>query len=129
MTLEQIPVSMRELVHEAVNLFSGRASEKGLVLQAQIDPNAPDWVLGDPVRLRQIVANFISNAIKFTHEGSVTVILLPSPTYPQGVWVGVQDTGIGIPEDKQSIAVRGVHPGGHLHHAQVRRHGAGAGNQ
>jgi PAS domain S-box-containing protein len=101
MTLESIPVSMRELVHEAVNLFSGRASEKGLILQAQIDPNAPDWVLGDPVRLRQIVANFISNAIKFTHEGTVTLILLPSPTYPQGVWMGVQDTGIGIPEDKQ----------------------------
>jgi PAS domain S-box-containing protein len=102
MTLEQIPVSMRELVHEAVNLFSGRASEKGLILQAQIDPNAPDWVQGDPVRLRQIVANFISNAIKFTHEGTVSVMLLPSPTYPQGVWIGVQDTGIGIPDDKQA---------------------------
>jgi signal transduction histidine kinase/ActR/RegA family two-component response regulator len=102
MTLESIPVSMHELVHEAVNLFSRRASEKGLILQAQIDPNAPDWVQGDPVRLRQIVANFISNAIKFTHEGSVTVILLPSPTYPQGVWIGVQDTGIGIPDDKQA---------------------------
>jgi CheY-like chemotaxis protein len=89
------------MVHEVVNLFSRRASEKGLILQAQIDPNAPDWVQGDPVRLRQIVANFISNAIKFTHEGTVTVMLLPSPTYPQGVWVGVQDTGIGIPEDKQ----------------------------
>jgi PAS domain S-box-containing protein len=101
MTLEQIPVSMRELVHEAVNLFSGRASEKGLVLQAHVDPNAPDWVQGDPVRLRQIVANFISNAIKFTHEGSVTVMLLPSPTYSHGVWIGVQDTGIGVPEDKQ----------------------------
>jgi len=101
MTLESIPVSMRELVHETVNLFSGRASEKGLILQAHIDPNAPDWVQGDPVRLRQIVANFISNAIKFTHEGTVTVMLLPSPTYPQGVWIGVQDTGIGVPEDKQ----------------------------
>jgi PAS domain S-box-containing protein len=102
MTLEAIPVSMHELVREAVNLFSGRASEKGLVLQAHVDQNAPDWVQGDPVRLRQIVANFISNAIKFTHEGSVTVILLPSPTYPQGVWIGVQDTGIGIPDDKQA---------------------------
>ena len=103
MTLEQIPVSMHELAQEAVQLFSGRASEKGLVLQAHVDPNAPDWVQGDPVRLRQIVANFVSNAIKFTHEGSVTVMLLPSPTYSQGVWVGVQDTGIGIPEDKQSM--------------------------
>lgn len=101
MTLEQIPVNLHELAHEAVNLFSGRASEKGLILHAHIDPNAPHWVLGDPVRLRQILANFISNAIKFTHEGTVTVILLPSPTYPQGAWIGVQDTGIGIPEDKQ----------------------------
>jgi CheY-like chemotaxis protein len=100
MTLEQIPVNLTELAHEAVALFGGRASEKGITLQAQIDPNAPEWVLGDSVRLRQIVANFISNAIKFTHEGSVSLIVMPSPTYPQGVWIGVQDTGIGIPEDK-----------------------------
>lgn len=103
MTLEQIPVDLHELVHEAVNLFSGRASEKGLILQAHIDPNASHWVLGDPVRLRQIVANFVSNAIKFTHEGTVTVMLLPSPTYPQGAWIGVQDTGIGIPEENQAM--------------------------
>ncbi len=102
MTLERIPVNLHELAQEAVALFGGRASEKGLVLETRIEPNAPEWVLGDPVRLRQIVANFISNAIKFTHEGSVTLILLPSPTYPQGVWMGVQDTGIGIPEEKQT---------------------------
>jgi signal transduction histidine kinase len=84
MTLEQIPVSMRELVHEAVNLFSGRASEKGLILQAHIDPNAPDWVQGDPVRLRQIVANFISNAIKFTHEGYRDADSAAQPDLPAG---------------------------------------------
>jgi PAS domain S-box-containing protein len=103
MTLEQIPVSMHELTREAVNLFSGRASEKGLVLQAHVDPNAPDWVLGDPVRLRQIVANFISNAIKFTHEGAITLTVAPSKAYPQGVWIGVRDTGVGIPKEKQAI--------------------------
>lgn len=100
MTLEKIPVNLHELARETLALFSGRASEKGLLLQMQFDPNTPEWVLGDPVRLRQIVANFISNAIKFTHAGSVTLIMLPSPTYPHGVWIGVQDTGIGIPEDK-----------------------------
>ncbi|MDW8107547.1 MAG: response regulator, partial [Armatimonadota bacterium] len=100
MVLEQVPVNLRELAREAVALFNGRASEKGLTLQAQIEPAVPEWVLGDPVRLRQIVANFLSNAIKFTHEGTVTLLMLPSPTYPQGVWIGVQDTGIGIPEDK-----------------------------
>ncbi|MCS7300812.1 MAG: response regulator [Fimbriimonadales bacterium] len=103
MTLEQIPVSLHEIAREIVALFGGRASEKGLVLQTQIAPDAPEWVLGDPVRLRQIAANFVSNAIKFTHEGAVTLMLLPSPTYPQGVWIGVQDTGIGIPADKLDI--------------------------
>ncbi|MFN7018270.1 MAG: ATP-binding protein [Fimbriimonadales bacterium] len=101
MTLEQIPVNLHELARETVSLFSGRASEKGLLLETRIEVNTPEWVLGDPVRLRQIVANFVSNAIKFTQEGSITLILLPSPTYPQGVWIGVQDTGIGIPEEKQ----------------------------
>ncbi|MDW8051973.1 MAG: ATP-binding protein [Armatimonadota bacterium] len=100
MVLEQLPVNIREMVREAVALFSGRASEKGLVLQAEVEPTVPEWVLGDPVRLRQIVANFLSNAIKFTHEGTVTLLVLPSPVYPQGVWIGVRDTGIGIPEDK-----------------------------
>ncbi len=102
MTLEQIPVNLHELAREAVALFGGRASEKGLALESRIDSNTPEWVLGDPVRLRQIAANFLSNAIKFTHEGSVTLILLPSPTHEHGVWMGVQDTGIGIPEEKQA---------------------------
>ncbi|MFN3690165.1 MAG: ATP-binding protein, partial [Fimbriimonadales bacterium] len=101
MTLEQIPVDLHALAQEMSALFGGRASEKGLLLEVRVDPNTPQWVLGDPVRLRQIVANFLSNAIKFTHEGSVSLILLPSPTYAQGVWIGVQDTGIGIPKEKQ----------------------------
>ncbi len=100
MTLEQIPLSLHELAREAVALFGGRASEKGIVLHTQLDPKAAEWVLGDPVRLRQIVANFISNAIKFTEQGEVRLIILPSPTYPQGVWIGVQDTGIGIPAER-----------------------------
>ncbi|GIV08724.1 MAG: hypothetical protein KatS3mg019_0815 [Fimbriimonadales bacterium] len=100
MTLEQIPVNLHELARETVALFGGRASEKGLILHAQIDPNAPEWVLGDPVRLRQIAANFMSNAIKFTERGEVILMILPSPAYPHGAWIGVQDTGIGIPADK-----------------------------
>ncbi|MFN7017538.1 MAG: ATP-binding protein, partial [Fimbriimonadales bacterium] len=100
MELEQIPVNLHEMANEVVALFGGRASEKGLVLHAQVDPNTPEWVAGDPVRLRQIVANFISNAVKFTEQGEVKLILLPSATYPQGVWIGVQDTGIGVPAEK-----------------------------
>ncbi len=98
LALERVPVNLRELARELVNLFSGRASEKGILLKAEVDPSTPEWVLGDPVRLRQIVANFISNAIKFTHEGSVTLQIRRSDS---GIWIGVRDTGIGIPADKQ----------------------------
>jgi len=103
MAIESIPVNLHELAQELVNLFGNRASEKGLILRADIDPHAPVWVQGDPVRLRQIIANFISNAIKFTHEGSITLTMAPSKAYPQGVWIGVRDTGIGIPKEKQAI--------------------------
>jgi signal transduction histidine kinase/ActR/RegA family two-component response regulator len=103
MAIESIPVNLHELAQELVNLFGNRASEKGLILRADIAPHAPVWVQGDPVRLRQIVANFISNAIKFTHEGSIMLTVAPSKAYPQGVWIGVRDTGIGIPKEKQAI--------------------------
>ncbi len=101
MELEQAPVSLPELAKSVVNMFYARASEKGLVLQAQLDENLPEYVLGDVVRLRQIVANFTSNAIKFTHQGGVTIRIRPSKQYPQGVRIEVQDTGIGIPPEKQ----------------------------
>jgi CheY-like chemotaxis protein len=103
MAIESIPVNLHELAQELVNLFGNRASEKGLILRADIAPHAPVWVQGDPVRLRQIIANFISNAIKFTHEGSITLLVAPSKAYLQGVWIGVRDTGIGIPTEKQTI--------------------------
>jgi CheY-like chemotaxis protein/nitrogen-specific signal transduction histidine kinase len=103
MAIESIPVNLHELAQELVNIFGNRASEKGLILRADIAPHAPVWVQGDPVRLRQIIANFISNAIKFTHEGSITLTMAPSKAYPQGVWIGVRDTGIGIPTEKQTI--------------------------
>ncbi|MFQ3611288.1 MAG: ATP-binding protein, partial [Fimbriimonadales bacterium] len=102
MELEQAPVALNELATSVVNLFHARASSKGLVLQAQLDTNLPEYVLGDVVRLRQITANFVSNAIKFTHEGQVILRIRPSQLHPQGVRIEVQDTGIGIPPEKQA---------------------------
>lgn len=100
MELETVPLALHELVRETVALFSGRACAKGLQLQLEIAPEVPEWVQGDPVRLRQILANFLSNAIKFTERGTVAVYVRPSTRFEHGVWIGVRDTGIGIPANK-----------------------------
>jgi len=76
-----VPVNLPALLQETLQLFQGRASEKGITLQMRLDPQTPPWVLGDPVRLRQIVANFLSNAVKFTHEGRVELMARPSTKY------------------------------------------------
>jgi signal transduction histidine kinase/DNA-binding response OmpR family regulator len=102
MVLEQIPVSLEELVTGTLALFYGRASEKGLTLRSEWDADAPRAVMGDPVRLRQILANFVSNAIKFTHQGEVVVSVEPSRAFEEGVRLAVRDTGVGIPEAKQA---------------------------
>ncbi len=79
--IESVPVNLPALLQETLQLFQGRASEKGITLQLRLDPQTPPWVLGDPVRLRQIVANFLSNAVKFTHEGRVELMARPSTKY------------------------------------------------
>jgi len=100
MHLERVPVMLEELVRDSVRLFQARAEAKGLRLTFHIAPETPAAVQGDPVRLRQILANFISNAIKFTERGEIQVLVTPSRTYEQGIWLGVRDTGIGIPPDR-----------------------------
>ncbi|MCS7066595.1 MAG: ATP-binding protein [Fimbriimonadales bacterium] len=95
--LEHLPVVLSELVTGTVRLFQARAESKGLRLTVQIAPETPPVVLGDPVRLRQILANFISNAIKFTEQGEVAVRIHPLESE---IRFAVQDTGIGIPPDR-----------------------------
>lgn len=100
LTLEKIPVNMPALMSEVRQLFQAAANEKGIELHLQVEPETPDWVQSDPVRLRQILINFTSNALKFTHQGSVVLIAKRSERYEQGVWLGVRDTGIGVPPHK-----------------------------
>ncbi len=100
MHLERVPVMLEELMCDSVRLFQARAESKGLRLAFQIAPETPPVVQGDPVRLRQILANFVSNAIKFTKRGTIQVLATPSRAYEQGIWLGVRDTGIGISPDR-----------------------------
>jgi PAS domain S-box-containing protein len=102
MTLEQLPVDIREVGEEIVTLFSARAKQKDLILRAEIADNLPSVVLADPMRLRQILANLVNNAIKFTERGEVIVELSLIAEEEDKAWVrlGVRDTGIGIPPER-----------------------------
>jgi signal transduction histidine kinase/ActR/RegA family two-component response regulator len=98
--LETIPFSPEGLLASARDLFDEQASRKGLQLSTKIEKGAGEWRLGDPARLRQVLFNLVSNAIKFTPSGSVTLVL--SQTHDGSICVSVSDTGIGIPADRRA---------------------------
>ncbi|WP_177414037.1 response regulator [Pseudomonas tructae] len=95
--LERIPFDLGALVEDTANLLSQNAAPS-VELTCLIDPQFPSMVLGDPTRVRQIVSNLLSNALKFTRFGRVDVRL---SSYPGGVRLDVCDTGIGIPSEAQ----------------------------
>tara|TARA_R110002073_G_scaffold133122_14_gene280244 strand:+ start:178 stop:3087 length:2910 start_codon:yes stop_codon:yes gene_type:complete len=101
--LEEIDFDLRDCVGKAMRLFALKADEKGLELAARIDPSIPNRLVGDPGRIRQIIVNFVGNAIKFTESGEVVVdVNSHEVNDDQAVLhVSVRDTGIGIPEEKQ----------------------------
>jgi signal transduction histidine kinase/CheY-like chemotaxis protein len=100
--LESTDFDLSDLVERAIEILAMRANEKGLELACHISPDVPRAVIGDPNRLHQIFINLISNAIKFTDRGSVTVRVMPDPERPTPgtIRFSVSDTGIGIPSDK-----------------------------
>lgn len=97
--LESVPVSTAEVADTVVTLFAERARSAGLMLTAEIAPEVPQAILGDSVRLGQVASNFVSNALKFTAQGQVSLRMAIDPA--DGFLVlSVTDTGIGIPKDK-----------------------------
>lgn len=105
--LELLPkkTSLPEFSKRMITLFSERAKNKGLQLNLIIDEKTPDYVLIDEHRLSQIISNLLSNAIKFTKEGSVKldVHVLNVINNVATLEFKIQDTGIGIPEEKQEL--------------------------
>ena len=91
-------VAVDALATEVVGNFEEEARRKGLALSTEL-PTAPAFVEADPARLRQVLVNLVGNAIKFTHQGSVTVRVVADAGVAQRV--EVVDTGIGIPPDRQ----------------------------
>lgn len=96
-TLESLPFSIRACAEEVVEMLSPVAHEKRIELVLVMDPRLPQKVLGDVVRLRQVLVNLVSNAIKFTDQGAVEVHVRCAE---EGIRLEVCDTGIGIPDSQ-----------------------------
>jgi signal transduction histidine kinase/ligand-binding sensor domain-containing protein len=104
LTLDRTPFELRPSIDELVRSLSLRARQKSLALTSSLPADLPQEVIGDPLRLRQVLLNLLDNAIKFTSQGSVSLtILVEQRTAEQAlVRFSVRDTGIGIPSEKQA---------------------------
>jgi two-component system, sensor histidine kinase and response regulator len=103
--LDPVPFNLRELIEEMLRSLAVSAHAKGLELACDVARDVPSHVVGDPVRIRQILTNLTGNAIKFTHVGEVVVevaVVDHGDGDPQ-LRFTVRDTGVGIPKDKQAI--------------------------
>ena len=102
MQLEEIPFKLREEVKFAADLFRPIVEEKKLAFNIKISPSVPENIIGDPFRLRQVLSNLISNAVKFTHEGEILIGVELEEEYNNNLTLMfyVEDTGVGIPRGK-----------------------------
>jgi PAS domain S-box-containing protein len=104
--IEQIEFSIQQMLEGSVDLVASKAYEKGLSLMSFVDPAIPERLMGDPARLRQILLNFLSNAIKFTHAGDIVARARFERRNATQIWVRLEviDNGIGIaPEIQQRL--------------------------
>jgi len=102
---ETIDFNLRDTVSDTLDVLRLRAEQKGLELICNFNPNAPDFVAGDPGRLRQVITNLVGNAIKFTERGEVIVEVDQQERTNEIVTVhfAIRDTGVGIPPDRQKV--------------------------
>ena len=99
---EKIAFNLQDFLPSLISTFTYQAREKGIAVEYQIDEKLNKILLGDPVRLNQILINLISNAVKFTHNGSIKVNCTADREAKGACWVRLEvvDTGVGIPDEK-----------------------------
>ncbi len=105
LSLDPIEFNLRDHLGQAMKTIAVRAHQKDLELAFFVPPELPDFFVGDPVRLRQVILNLVGNAIKFTEHGEVILRVKAESQDEDGVTLhyAVTDTGIGIPPDKQEL--------------------------
>lgn len=104
MEIEQIPINLRQITRNVAQILTISAKDKPVEVGYTIDDEVPDQLLGDPTRVRQILLNYGSNAVKFTEEGRIDLSVHIKDEQDDSfvVQLAVEDTGIGISEEKQS---------------------------
>ncbi|PYI50668.1 ATP-binding protein [Paenibacillus flagellatus] len=129
MELEEQPFQLEACIADAADLFRAEAAKRELELVADLAPDVPPFIVGDPARLRQVLANLIGNAVKFTERGGVYVLVSlldrggsigPDAPDERILEFAVKDTGIGIPEGKEGKLFR---PFSQLDASMSRRYG------
>jgi signal transduction histidine kinase/ActR/RegA family two-component response regulator len=106
--IEAVPFDVRRVAAEMVKCFGLGAHQKALTLALRVDDAVPEWTVGDPVRVRQVLLNLVGNALKFTERGGVTVDIVLADPQPADagrvvLHVAVTDTGAGIAPEKQRV--------------------------
>ena len=100
-TLNAAPFNLRDAIEDVATLMAGRANEKGLELMTRYQPGLPEGAIADGGRLRQVITNLVSNAVKFTEVGHVLLEVSGKSIGDKvALIIDVSDTGVGIPEDK-----------------------------
>jgi PAS domain S-box-containing protein len=103
--LDNVGFNLRDALEDSLRVLAPRAHQKGIELACQVNSDVPDALVGDPLRLRQIVVNLVGNAIKFTERGEVVLGVQVDARISDQIQLrfSVTDTGIGIPADKQGV--------------------------
>jgi CheY-like chemotaxis protein/nitrogen-specific signal transduction histidine kinase/HPt (histidine-containing phosphotransfer) domain-containing protein len=102
LSVESIDFDLNALLKDVLDLYVPRADAKNLAIRLERDQNLPDWVRGDPLRVRQILLNLVDNAIKFTHTGEIRLSVTRVVNQPNQLHFAVSDTGIGMSAETQS---------------------------
>ncbi len=105
MRIESKPFSLRDLLHSLKTMFATKIQLKDLSLKVNIEYSIPDFLIGDAIRLTQILVNLVNNAIKFTDRGGIEINVTTAKKTEAGIEISfsVKDTGIGIPSHKMEV--------------------------
>ena len=100
MELDIVDLNLKELLTDIRDIFTPKVEETGVEMLCSLETSVPVFIHGDPLRFRQIIMNFISNAFKFTKEGEIILGVKADPSRPDNIYIYVQDTGMGIDSER-----------------------------